>query len=66
MNNSQRSSNLVFIFSVILIGFAIPHFVDDFLYGVPGVFGLSDVQGQVLGGLFFTLLSIAINLAARG
>ena len=55
----------VLIMSVVLVGFAIPHFVDDFLYNVPEEFNLSNPQAQVLGGIFFALLTLSISLAAR-
>jgi hypothetical protein len=49
-----------------MIGFAVPHFVDDFLYGVPDEFGLTNPQAQVLGGLMFAVLIVVFSLSARG
>ncbi len=38
---------------VAVLAFAVPHFVDDFLYRMPAEFGLTNPQAQILGGLFF-------------
>lgn len=43
--------------------FAVPHLIDDFLFGVPAEFGLSIHLAQVLGGIFFVIyLGIMIPL----
>ena len=51
---------------VATVAFAVPHFVDDFLYGMPAEFGLTNPQAQVLGGLFFGAMAGILVLAGRG
>ena len=49
---------------LILAFFAVPHLIDDFLFGVPAEFGLSIHLAQVLGGIFIVIyLGIMIPLA---
>jgi hypothetical protein len=50
---------------VVMAAFAYPHLIDDFLYGIPEEFGLSDPQAQVLVGFFTALLFILMTAAAR-
>ena len=45
--------------------FSAPHLIDDFLYGVPEEFGLTNQQTQVLAGIFHTQLIVFFVLAAR-
>ena len=67
MKVSDRGrSNLVTILGIVLIAFAVPHFVDDFLHEMPDEFGMTIVQAQMLGGLFFALLAAALVMAGRG
>lgn len=47
-------------------GFGVAHLIDDFLYGVPAEFHLSNQSSQLLGLLFFASLSGLIALAATG
>ena len=65
MQRSNRSSNLVLCVGLLLSFFAIPHLIDDFLFGVPVEFGLTDQLAQVLGGIFAVVLILSIALAAR-
>jgi hypothetical protein len=51
---------------IAMVAFALPHFVDDFLYGVPAEFGLTDQQAQILGGIFFGIWTFVIAQSARG
>jgi hypothetical protein len=66
MEEQQTLSNWVVGTGTAMVAFAVPHFVDDFLYGIPAEFGLSNPQAQVLGGLFFAALTAALILAGRG
>jgi hypothetical protein len=66
MNRSQRLKNLVLVFGTIMVGAAIPHLIDDFLFGIPEEFGLTDIQAQVLAGIFSVLLILIFSLAAQG
>lgn len=45
--------------------FSAPHLIDDFLYGIPEEFGLTNQQPQVLAGIFHTQLIVFFVLAAR-
>jgi hypothetical protein len=51
--------------ALILSFFAIPHLIDDFLYGVPAEFSLSVPLTQVLAGVFAVALTLSIVLAGR-
>jgi hypothetical protein len=66
MNRAHRWGNLVLINGAILVGVAIPHLIDDFLFDVPVEFGLSNIQAQILAGFFSALLIAVFALAARG
>jgi len=50
---------------IILVGVSIPHLIDDFLFGIPNEFGLSNLQAQVLAGVFSALLIPIFNLVGR-
>ena len=48
------------IFLYLALGMiAIPHLIDDFLFGIPEEFGISNQTAQILAGLF-TLVYMAI------
>ena len=65
MNRSHRLENLVLIVGTIMVGVAIPHLIDDFLFDIPQEFGLTNIQAQVLAGIFAVLLIVVFSLAAR-
>jgi hypothetical protein len=67
MNRSgaHRRSNLVVSAALLLSFFAIPHLIDDFLFGIPEEFGLTNQLAQFLGGVFTVILVLSITLAAR-
>ncbi len=66
MNHSKRWSNRVVVAAVLLTGFGAAHLIDDFLYGVPADFGLSNEFGQALAVAYFIMASLLLVLAARG
>lgn len=66
MNESKRWSNRVIVAAVLLTGFGAAHLIDDFLYGIPADFGLSNQFGQALAVLYFIITSLLLVLAARG
>ena len=66
MSQSQRWSNRVVIAAVLLTGFGAAHLIDDFLYGIPADFGLSNEFGQFLAVVYFIVTSMLLVLAARG
>lgn len=61
-----RWSNRVIVVSSIFAGFGVAHLIDDFLFGVPAEFNLSDPPTQFLALAFFVALTGLIALAARG
>jgi hypothetical protein len=65
MNKRYRWSNLVIGVGLALVLFSAPHLIDDFLYGIPEEFGLTNQQTQVLAGIFHTQLIVFFVLAAR-
>ena len=62
---NNRRNNLVVSVALVLSFFAIPHLIDDFLYGVPAEFGLSVPFTQVLAGVFAVALTLSITLAGQ-
>ena len=66
MNKARGAGNLVLINGAIMVGVAIPHLIDDFLFEVPEEFGLSNIQAQILAGIFAAVLIAVFSLAARG
>ena len=66
MDLSKRWSNLVVVPAVLLSGFGAAHLIDDFLYGIPADFGLSNQFSQVLAVIYFIITSLLLVLAARG
>ena len=66
MSSQKARSNWVVGVGTVVVAFAVPHFVDDFLYGIPAEFGLTNPQAQVLGGLFFAMLTVILVMAGRG
>lgn len=59
-------SNRVVAVSSIFAGFGVAHLIDDFLFGVPAEFNLTDPPTQFLAMAFFVALIGLIALAARG
>ena len=66
MNRVRVLGNLVLINGAIMVGVAIPHLIDDFLFDIPDEFGLSNIQAQILAGFFAAMLIAVFSLAARG
>lgn len=66
MKGTQMWSNRVVGAGVVMAAFAYPHLIDDFLYGIPKEFGLTDPHAQVLAGIFSVILFTAFIAAARG
>lgn len=64
-SNPVWSNRVVFV-AVIFVGFAVAHFVDEFLFDVPAEFNLSNEISQVLGFIFFSALVGLVALSARG
>jgi hypothetical protein len=65
MQRNYRGSNLVVLAALLLSFFAIPHLIDDFLFGIPEDFGLTNQSAQVLSGVFAFVLVLCTVLAAR-
>ncbi len=62
----RRWSSRVVAVSSIFAGFGAAHLIDDFLYGVPAEFNLTNPPTQFLALAFFIALTGLIALAARG
>ena len=65
-NQPRHWNNWIAGIGIVKVAFAVPHFVDDFLYGIPEEFGLTNPQAQVLGGLYFAAYMLAVVMAGRG
>jgi len=65
MDKKYKWSNLVIGVGLVLVLFSAPHLIDDFLYGIPEEFGLTNQQTQVLAGIFHVQLIVVFVLAAR-
>jgi hypothetical protein len=61
-----RWSNRVIVVSSIFAGFGVAHLIDDFLFGVPAEFNLTNPPTQFLAFAFFVALTGLVALAARG
>jgi hypothetical protein len=66
MKQNNRFQNQVVLAAVLLTGFGAAHLIDDFLYGVPADFGLSEPVTQVLAVVYFVITSWLLVLAVRG
>jgi hypothetical protein len=62
----RKWSNRVLGAGLVMVTFAYPHLIDDFLYNVPQEFGLTNQVAQGLAGLFSLLLLAVFCAAARG
>ena len=65
MKAKNKWSNLVIAVGLVLVFFSAPHLIDDFLYGIPEEFGLTNQQTQVLAGVFHVQLIVFFVLVAR-
>lgn len=60
----MAKSREVLIFYLALAFFAVPHLIDDFLFGIPEEFGISVQLAQTLSGFFILIyLLIGVGLA---
>lgn len=61
-----NQTRLVIICYLVLAFFAVPHLIDDFLFGIPEEFGLTVQLAQALAGLFILIfMGILIGLARQ-
>lgn len=65
MTPKHTWSHGVLVLGVLVVFFAAPHLIDDFLYGIPAEFGLTDQLAQVLAGIFHAQLALILVLVAR-
>ena len=65
MDKKYKWSNFVIGVGLVLVLFSAPHLIDDFLYGIPEEFGLTNQQTQILAGIFHVQLIVFFVLAAR-
>jgi hypothetical protein len=61
----KRNRNLVVALGIAMSFFAIPHLIDDFLFGIPAEFGLTNQTAQVLSGVFTIVLILVLVMAGR-
>ena len=65
MDKGYKWSNFVIGVGLVLVLFSAPHLIDDFLFGIPEEFGLTNQQTQILAGIFHVQLIVFFVLAAR-
>jgi hypothetical protein len=58
-------NKLVIGMGLVLVFFAAPHLIDDFLFNVPEEFGLTNPQTQVLAGIFHVQLIVFFILVVK-
>jgi hypothetical protein len=63
--SDQKLGKLVLGSGIMLSFFAIPHLIDDFLFGIPAEFGLSNQLAQILGGVFTVALLLVLMMVSR-
>jgi hypothetical protein len=63
--SDKRFGRLVVGSGIVLSFFTIPHLIDDFLFGIPAEFGLSNQLAQTLGGVFTVALILVLIMASR-
>jgi hypothetical protein len=61
----NKWGNRVIAAGLVMVLFASPHLIDDFLYGIPEDFGLTNQQTQVLAGLFHIQLIVCFIWVSR-
>jgi len=64
MTIQRKRSKLVITLGVILAFFSVPHLIDDFLFDIPAEFGLTNMQAQVLSGVFISFYLWIMILAS--
>jgi hypothetical protein len=62
----KKLNNLVIAIYVLMAFFAIPHLIDDFLFDIPAEFGLTNLQAQVLSGVFIVIYLVILVMVSRG
>jgi hypothetical protein len=63
---SAKNFSKPIFFYLALAFFAVPHLIDDFLFGIPAEFGLSVHLSQVLAGVFIVIYLVILIFLARG
>lgn len=67
MKDALGLYNLILIDGIMLVGVAIPHWIDDPLFGIPEEFGFTNLQAQGLAGFFSAMLILVLRwLAGAG
>lgn len=66
MKTDSRAFRWTVLLYLILGTFAIPHLIDDFLFGIPEEFGISDQSAQILAGVFTYIYMGLLILLAEG
>ena len=66
MERDNKWSNIVIGLGLVMVLFAAPHLIDDFLFDIPAEFGLTNQVTQVLAAIFHVQLIVFFVLVARG
>ncbi len=66
MDARNHWNNWILFWASIFAGFGVAHLIDDFLFGTPAEFKLSNSAAQLLGFFFFAALTGLIGLSGRG
>lgn len=64
--SDNRYNNAVLRVGIMLSFFAIPHLIDDFLFGIPAEFGITNQFAQFLSGLFTIVLFWVLVWVSKG
>jgi len=62
----KKAQNRVVIVALALLAISSGHLIEDYLYGVPAGFGLSEPVGLLLAVIWYGLLGSLLVLAVRG
>jgi len=66
MKTQKNNQKGVITFYLALAFFAIPHLIDDFLFGIPKEFGIPVQLAQFLAGPFIVIYLVILIPLARG
>jgi hypothetical protein len=66
IKTDNRYQNAVLSVGIFLSFFAIPHLIDDFLFGIPAEFGMTNQFAQFLSGLFTVMLIWVLVWVSKG
>ena len=62
----MKKAKWAIIFYLLLAVFSIPHLIDDFLFGIPDEFGISNMTAQILAGIFILIFMLIFMELVKG